>query len=73
MGTRVAPSLANIHMGKFKDDHVYTYHWQPLIYLQYLDDIFLVWQQLQNGVHEIHYAGLHRRNFLQGYNCQTNR
>ena len=44
MGTRVAPSFANTHMCKFKDDHVYTYHLQLFIYVRYLDDIFIVWQ-----------------------------
>ena len=44
MGTRVAPNFANTHVGKFEDDHVYTYHLQPFIYLRYLDDIVLVWQ-----------------------------
>ena len=50
MGTRVAPSFANTHMGKFEDDHVYTYHLQPFIYLRYLDDIFLIWQ---HGLEEL--------------------
>ena len=43
MGTRVAPSLANIFMADFEDKFVYSYHKQPLIWLRYIDDIFMIW------------------------------
>ena len=43
MGTKVAPSFANIFMAHFEDTLVYTYHTQPLIWLRYIDDIFMVW------------------------------
>ena len=43
MGTRVAPSLANIFMADFEEKYVYPYHIQPLIWLRYIDDIFCVW------------------------------
>ena len=39
MGTKVAPAYANTFMGWFEENHVYTYHQQPL-----LDDIFVIWQ-----------------------------
>ena len=52
MGTRVAPSFANTHMGKFEDDHVHTYHIQPFIYARYLDDIFIIYQYGLNELHE---------------------
>ena len=44
MGTRVAHRCANTYMGKFEDNHIYTYHLQPFMYLRYLGDIFLIWQ-----------------------------
>ena len=44
MGTRVAPSFANLFMAKFEDKFVYPYHTQPSIWLRYIDDIFLVWE-----------------------------
>ena len=46
MGTRVAPSFDNIHMGKYEDDHVYTYHLQPFIYfaISGWHYIFFIWQ-----------------------------
>ncbi len=43
MGTRVAPSLANIFMADFEEKYVYTYHKQPLFWKRYLDDCVLVW------------------------------
>ena len=44
MGTKVAPGFANCFMGYFEDKHVYTYITQPLFYIRYLDDIFMIWQ-----------------------------
>jgi peptide-methionine (R)-S-oxide reductase len=43
MGTRVAPSFANIFMADFEEKYVYTYHTQPKIWLRYIDDIFMIW------------------------------
>ena len=43
MGTRAAPSFANIFMADFEDKWVYTYHTQPTVWLRYIDDIFMVW------------------------------
>ena len=44
IGTKAAPSLTVIYLGDFEDKYVYTYEKQPLIYLRYIDDIFLLWQ-----------------------------
>ena len=43
MGTKLAPSLANIFMGHFEEKHVYSYHPQPLIWLRFIDNIFTIW------------------------------
>ena len=32
MGTKLAPSYANLFMSKFEQDHVYTYHLQPSLW-----------------------------------------
>ena len=57
MGTKLAPSFANIYMGWFEDTFVYTYKLQPLIWKRYIDDIFMVWQhgpeQLNEFVHHL--------------------
>jgi hypothetical protein len=43
MGTRVAPSYANLFMADFEETHVFTYQSQPLLYGRFIDDIFLIW------------------------------
>ena len=42
MGTKLAPSYANLFMSKFEQDHVYTYHLQPTLWKRFIDDIFLI-------------------------------
>ena len=44
MGTRVAPTYANIFMSDFENTHVYTYPKQPLLWVRFIDDIFMVWE-----------------------------
>ena len=44
MGTKVAPSYAVNYMGAFEKMHVYTHSHQSLLYLRYIDDIFMLWQ-----------------------------
>ena len=43
MGTRVAPTYANLFMADFEEKFVYTRDKQPLIWLRFIDDIFFVW------------------------------
>ena len=43
MGTKLAPSFANLFMGYFEDKFVYSYHLQPFIWKRFIDDIFFVW------------------------------
>ena len=43
MGTKLAPSFANLSMGDFEDKFVYTYPKQPFIWKRFIDDIFLIW------------------------------
>ena len=45
MGTRAAPSFANLFMADFEEKHVYSYPIQPPIWLRYIDDIFLIWEK----------------------------
>ena len=62
MGTKCAPSYANIFMGEFEATHIY-----PMIknycikYLRFIDDIFMIWtgtqQQLKtfiNNINNVH-------------------
>ena len=43
MGTKLAPSYANLFMTKFEQNHVYTYHLQPTLWMKFIDDIFMIW------------------------------
>ena len=42
MGTKVAPSLANIFMADFEDKFVSNYHLKPLLYKKIIDDIVMI-------------------------------
>ena len=42
MGTKVAPSLANIFMADFEEKFVYTYHKQPVFWKRFIDDVVCV-------------------------------
>ncbi len=42
MGTKLAPSYANIFMAQFEHTHVYPHHAKFLIWWRYIDDIFTI-------------------------------
>ena len=52
MGTKLAPSYANLFMAKFEDKYVYTYRHQPLLWKRFIDDIFLIWPHGKNSLVE---------------------
>jgi len=52
MGTKVAPSFANIFMASFEEKWVYPYRTQPLIWLRYIDDIFMIWNHTREALDE---------------------
>ena len=52
MGTRLAPSFANIYMDFFEEKHVYTYLQQPNAWFRYIDDIFMVWNHGKSALDE---------------------
>ncbi len=43
MGSKVSPTVANLSVEDFENKYVYSYHLQPLIWLRFIDNIFLVW------------------------------
>ena len=43
MGKRFAPHYADIYMAYFEAQNLPKCDKQPLVYLRYLDDIFLIW------------------------------
>ncbi len=44
MGTKAAPTIANLHMGEFEEKYVYSYPVQTLFYGRLIDDGFFIWQ-----------------------------
>ncbi len=50
MGTKCAPTIANLTMVDFEDRHGYTYHLKPLIWNQFIDDIFMIWTHGQEAL-----------------------
>ena len=50
MGTKLAPSYANLFMTKFEDKYVFTYPLQPLLWKRFIDDIFLIWTHGRNSL-----------------------
>jgi len=45
MGTRLAPSYANLCMADFEEKFVYTHHPKPFWWKRYIDDIFMLWTE----------------------------
>lgn len=43
MGTKMAPSYANLFMGKLEATFLSESHLKPLLYKRYIDDIFFIW------------------------------
>ena len=52
MGTKLAVGYANNAMGSFEDQFVYTWHKQPLLYLRFIDDIFIIWEHGEESLLE---------------------
>ena len=49
MGTKCAPTYANIFMGKFEETHIYPrINDKTRIYLRYIDDLFFIWKGTEN-------------------------
>ena len=52
MGTKLAPSYANLFMTKFEQNHVCTYHLQPTLWKRFIDNIFMMWPHGKNSLLE---------------------
>ena len=54
MGTKLAPSYANIFMGELEKKMLQTAPHQPYIYLRYINDIFIIWTGTLAQLHEFY-------------------
>jgi hypothetical protein len=52
IGTKLAPGFANNYMAWFERLFVYLFHNQSLIWLRFIDDIFLVWTHGEEALHD---------------------
>ena len=52
MGTKVAPSLANIFMSEFEEKYVYNYKNPPFKWLRYLDDCLCIWTGSEESLND---------------------
>lgn len=52
MGTKMAPSYASLFMGKLEMDFLDSCGKKPLIWLRFLDDIFMIWNHSEQDLHD---------------------
>ena len=52
MGTKMAPSYANIFISVFEKQMLSSYHHKPFVYFHYIDDIFMIWTEGKDSVEE---------------------
>ena len=70
MGTKLAPSFANLFMGDFEEKFVETYHLQPFLWKRFIDDIFLIWTYGSKELeHFVHY--LNTRHDTIKFTCES--
>ena len=52
MGTAVAPNYAYLFMDRFETKALSNLPLQPLIYLRFIDDIFMIWTHVEDKLNE---------------------
>ena len=50
MGTKLAPSYANLFMTTFEEKYVYTYPLKPELWNRFIDDISMIWPSGKNSL-----------------------
>ena len=53
MGTKLAPSYANLFMSRFAGQHVYTNPSHPILRKRFTDDIFLLWPHRITAIQQL--------------------
>ena len=61
LGTKMAPSCANLFMGVLEKQMLSSYKHKPLVYFRYIDDIFMIWTDGEDSLND----------FLTHYNNQN--
>ena len=52
MGTKMAPSYANLFMGVLEKQMLSSYKHKPLVYFRYIDDIFMIWTDGEDSLND---------------------
>ena len=52
MGTKMAPSYANLFMGVLEQQMLSSYKYKLLAYFRYIDDIFMIWTEGKETLNE---------------------
>ena len=52
MGTKMAPSYANIFMGQFEKNMLASFPHRPLVSFRYIDDIFFIWTEGEDTLNQ---------------------
>ena len=52
MGTKVAPSYANLFMSELEEKFIETHTLKPKVWFRYIDDIFFIWEHGENSLKE---------------------
>ena len=52
MGTKMAPSYANLFMGVLEKQMLSSYKHKPLVYFRYIDDIFVIWTDGEDSLND---------------------
>jgi hypothetical protein len=52
MGTRVAPSLANLFLGRFEEQLLKNVPCKPRLWRRFIDDIFMIWTHGEDKLNE---------------------
>ncbi|CAM4564674.1 unnamed protein product [Lepidochelys kempii] len=55
MGTRMAPQYANIFMADLEQRFLSSRPLTPLLYLRYIDDLFIIWTHGKEALEEFHH------------------
>ncbi len=57
MGTKVAPSFANVFMSEFEEKFVYPHPIKPIVWFRFIDDIFAIFTQdkptIESFIHDL--------------------
>ena len=54
MGTKLAPSYANIFMGMLEQKTIQSYHKEPFLWVRFIDDIFVIWTHGEQELIKFH-------------------